>query len=135
MAYGKALAARDRLRAYIEEAVATRGGGRVNQHFGHAREFQIYRASPEGITFMGLRRLEDAYCKDGEGEANILESIIAALQGIDLVLIAKIGDAPKGKLEGAGFNVSDEYAHDYIETAISDYYARRFGAAPRALSA
>ncbi|WP_425457217.1 nitrogenase cofactor biosynthesis protein NifB [Blastochloris sulfoviridis] len=116
-------------------AVATRGGGRVNQHFGHAREFQLYRATPEGIAFMGLRRLEDAYCKDGEGEANILESIIAALQGVDLVLVGKIGDSPKGKLEGAGLNVSDEYAHDYIETAISDYYARKFGAAPRALSA
>jgi nitrogen fixation protein NifB len=116
-------------------AVATRGGGRVNQHFGHAREFQLYQVSAEGITFTGVRRLEDAYCKDGEGEDKTLQSTIAALGGVDVVLVAKIGDCPKRKLEAAGLKVSDTYAHDYIETAISAYYAEAFGARPRALSA
>jgi nitrogen fixation protein NifB len=116
-------------------AVATRGGGRVNQHFGHAREFQIYRASPEGIAFAGVRRLEDSYCKDGDGEDKTLDAAIKALDGVDMVLVAKIGDCPRRKLEAAGLKVSDTYAHDYIETAISAYYAEAFGAAPRALSA
>nr|WP_236823761.1 nitrogenase cofactor biosynthesis protein NifB [Blastochloris viridis] len=116
-------------------AVATRGGGRVNQHFGHAREFQLYRVSPDGIGFVGVRRLDDVYCKGGDGEEKALDAAIAALAGVDVVLVAKIGDCPKRKLESAGLKVSDTYAHDYIETAISAYYAQAFGAAPRALSA
>ncbi|OWK20991.1 hypothetical protein AJ88_21855 [Mesorhizobium amorphae CCBAU 01583] len=37
-------------------AVATRGGGRVNEHFGHAKEFQVYEVSPRGISFAGIAK-------------------------------------------------------------------------------
>ena len=30
-------------------AVATRGGGVINEHFGHASEFLIYEASSRGL--------------------------------------------------------------------------------------
>ena len=45
-------------------AVATKGSGRVNEHFGHAKEFQIYEASAKGVTFVGHRKI-DAYCMGG----------------------------------------------------------------------
>ena len=54
-------------------AVATKGGGRINQHFGHAREFQVYEAAPEGMRFVGHRTVEDAYCQGGFGEDATLE--------------------------------------------------------------
>jgi nitrogen fixation protein NifB len=38
-------------------AVATRGGGRINQHFGHASEFQIYELSGMGAKFVGHRKV------------------------------------------------------------------------------
>ena len=75
--------------------VATKGGGRINQHFGHAREFQIYEASSAGVVFIGHRKVEDAYCQGGFGEDATLDSVIRTLEGIDIVLCSKIGDCPK----------------------------------------
>lgn len=109
-------------------AVATKGGARVNEHFGHAREFQIYEAGPKGITLVGHRKV-DAYCMGGFGEDATLGPTIAALDGIDTVLCAKIGDCPRDALAEAGITVTDSYAYDYIETAIGKVYAERFGRA------
>jgi len=104
-------------------AVATKGGGRINQHFGHAREFMVYEASGEGVVFVGHRRVDDAYCQGGFGEDATLDSVINTLEGIDLVLCSKIGDCPKDQLAAAGIEVSDAYAYEYIEAAISNHYA------------
>lgn len=109
-------------------AVATKGGARVNEHFGHAREFQVYEAGPKGITLVGHRKV-DAYCMGGFGEDATLGPTIAALDGIDTVLCAKIGDCPRDALAEAGITVTDAHAYDYIETAIGKLYAERFGRA------
>ncbi|MFP3632638.1 nitrogenase cofactor biosynthesis protein NifB, partial [Burkholderia sp. SIMBA_045] len=42
-------------------AVATKGGGRVNEHFGHVSEFQIFEVSASEALFVGHRRV-DLYC-------------------------------------------------------------------------
>jgi len=107
-------------------AVATKGGGRVNEHFGHAREFQVYEASAKGVAFVGHRRV-DSYCMDGFGEDATLDSVIAALAGVEFVLCAKVGDCPKDMLSAAGIEADDTYAYDYIESAIGALYAERFG--------
>ncbi|WP_026783498.1 nitrogenase cofactor biosynthesis protein NifB [Pleomorphomonas koreensis] len=107
-------------------AVATKGGARINEHFGHTREFQIYEAGPKGITLVGHRKV-DAYCMGGFGEDATLGPTIAALDGIDTVLCAKIGDCPRDALAEAGITVTDAHAYDYIETAIGKLYAERFG--------
>ncbi|RTL67141.1 MAG: nitrogenase cofactor biosynthesis protein NifB [Hyphomicrobiales bacterium] len=122
--------------APILVAVATKGGGRVNQHFGHAREFQVYEASAKGVSFVGHRKVEDAYCQGGFGEDATLTSTIATLEGITAVLCAKVGDCPKDELSRAGIIVSDAYAYEYIENAISNFYLNEIGsAAPQARSA
>ena len=48
-------------------AVATKGSGLINEHFGHAKEFQIYELSTGGAKFVGHRRV-DLYCQGGFGE-------------------------------------------------------------------
>ena len=48
------------------------------------------------------------------------------------MLCSKIGDCPKDQLESAGIRVSDEWAYEYIESAISTHYAREYGMAPQA---
>ncbi|MEQ1671195.1 MAG: nitrogenase cofactor biosynthesis protein NifB, partial [Hyphomicrobium sp.] len=116
-------------------AIATKGGGRVNQHFGHAREFQVYEAGPNGVSFVGHRKVEDAYCQGGLGEDATLDSVIATLSGIDAVLCSKIGDCPKNDLAAAGIVVSDAFAFEYIEAAISNFYASQMATVPQALSA
>ncbi|WP_027168894.1 nitrogenase cofactor biosynthesis protein NifB [Mesorhizobium sp. WSM3224] len=115
-------------------AVATKGGGRVNEHFGHAREFQIYEVSPSAICLVGHRKVEQ-YCLGGWGEAATLEGVIAALEGIDVVLCAKIGDSPKEQLKGAGIRATDDHGCEHIETAISAVYAAEFGVKPLAATA
>ncbi|MEI9401907.1 nitrogenase cofactor biosynthesis protein NifB [Mesorhizobium argentiipisi] len=115
-------------------AVASKGGGRINVHFGHAREFQIYEASPRGISLVGHRKVEQ-YCLGGGGEDATLAGVLAALEGIDIVLCAKIGDCPKAQLSGAGIRATDDYGYEHIETAISTVYAAEFGAKPLAATA
>ncbi|MDK9697687.1 MAG: nitrogenase cofactor biosynthesis protein NifB [Siculibacillus sp.] len=108
-------------------AVATQGGGRINQHFGHAKEFQVYEAGPKGITFVGHRKVEAQYCEGGWGEDATLDGVIAALAGVEVVLCSKIGDCPKDMLTAAGIRATDAYGFDYIETAIGALYATEFG--------
>ncbi len=108
-------------------AVATKGGGRVNEHFGHAKEFQVYEVGPKGIGFVGHRKVEAQYCEGGWGEDATLDTVIQALVGVDVVLCAKIGDCPKDMLTAAGIRATDDYGFEYIETAIGSLYAVEFG--------
>ncbi|MCK8784977.1 nitrogenase cofactor biosynthesis protein NifB [Roseomonas sp. NAR14] len=108
-------------------AIATKGGGRINQHFGHAREFQVYEVSPAGIRFISHRKV-DQYCQGGWGEDATLDGVIEMLDGISFVLCAKIGDCPKDSLKAAGIAVSDDYAHEWIEAGIAAWYKAEYGA-------
>ncbi len=106
-------------------AIATRGGGRINQHFGHAQEFQVYEVSPDGIRFVGHRRVEQ-YCQSGWGDDATLDGVLAALAGVSCVLVAKIGDCPRTSLEAAGIVASQDHAYDWIESGIAAWYAQRY---------
>jgi nitrogen fixation protein NifB len=108
----------------VQIAVCSRGGGRINQHFGHSRELQVFAADRSGVRFIGIRRT-DAYCRGGDGDDQALERTIAALDGISVVLCAKVGVCPKGEMEAAGITLSDAYAFAYIETGIARYFADR----------
>jgi nitrogen fixation protein NifB len=105
-------------------AVATKGGGRVNQHFGHAAEFQIFEVSESGCRFVGHRRV-DRYCRGGEGEDDVLDATLTALNGVSVVLVGKIGRCPRQRLADVGIAAVDDYAFDYVETAIGKYLAAR----------
>ena len=105
-------------------AVATTGQGVINQHFGHAKEFLVYEATPEDVRFIGHRKT-DLYCSGdntcGEGET-VLERTIRALEGCEAVLCAKIGYEPWGKLEAAGIAPNGEHAMEPIEEAVMAVY-------------
>lgn len=102
-------------------AVATKGGGRVNEHFGHADEFQIYEVSTVGAKFVGHRRV-DLYCQGGYGEEDALETVIRAINDCTAVFVAKIGACPKDGLKAAGIDPVDRYAHEYIEQSAIAYF-------------
>jgi len=108
----------------LRVAVATKGGGRINVHFGHAHEFLVYDADQDGIRLVGPRRV-DQYCRGGWGEEDHLEQTLAALADVDLVLVSRIGDCPRERLEQAGLAVVDRHAYDYIEPAIAACFANR----------
>ncbi len=108
-------------------AVASEGEGKVNQHFGHATEFQIYEVGASQATFVGHRRV-DLYCQGGWGEDEQLPSIVNAINDCHAVLVAKIGACPRDELKAAGIEPVDAYAHEFIESAalawFADYSAR-----------
>ena len=111
-------------------AVAAKHGV-VGEHFGHAREFLVYEASPAGVRFIGHRKTE-LYCTGldtcGDGDVaevepvSILERTIAALAGCEVVLCAKIGFEPWGKLETAGIAPNGEHAMEPVEEAVAAVY-------------
>jgi len=105
-------------------AVASSGGGVVNQHFGHAKEFLIYEASPTDVRFVSHRKV-DLYCTGGDtcGDAETkLEKIIRTLEGCEVVLCSKIGFEPWGMLEDAGIQPNGEHAMEPIEEAVAAVY-------------
>lgn len=102
-------------------AVVTRGGGRINEHFGHAQEFQIYRVSAAGTQFIGHRRV-DHYCQGGYGEEDTLATVIRAINDCVAVFVAKIGACPRESLKEAGIDPVDDYAHAFIEQSALAYF-------------
>jgi len=105
-------------------AVATAGGGVINQHFGHATEFLIYEASSTDVRFVSHRKVE-LYCSGGDscGDAETtLEKIIRTLEGCEAVLCSKIGFEPWGMLEEAGIQPNGEHAMEPIEEAVAAIY-------------
>ncbi len=103
-------------------AVATKGNGKVNEHFGHAHEFQIYEVSATGTAFIGHRRV-DHYCQGGWGEDDFLPSIVTAINDCHAVLVAKIGACPRDELKEAGIEPVEKYAHEFIEKAALSWFA------------
>ncbi len=105
-------------------AVATSGQGVINVHFGHAKEFLIYEASPEGVRFISHRKV-DQYCEGdttcGDGES-VLQRTIRTLEGCEAVLCSKIGYEPWEMLENAGITPNGEHAMEEIETAVMLVY-------------
>ena len=105
-------------------AVATSGGGVINQHFGHATEFLIYEASAFDVRFIGHRKV-DLYCSGntscGDAETT-LEKTIRTLEGCEAVLCSKIGFEPWGLLEEAGIKPDGEHALEPIEDAVAAVY-------------
>jgi len=105
-------------------AVATSGQSLINMHFGHAKEFQIYQASPEGVKFMSHRKT-DQYCSGdstcGEAESALARTI-RSLEGCEAVLCSKIGYEPWEMLEEAGIIPNGEHAMENIEEAVWAVY-------------
>ena len=108
-------------------AVATKGHGIINEHFGHAKEFQVYEMSATGAKFVGHRRV-DLYCQGGYGEEDSLDTVIKAINDCHAVFVAKIGGCPKGDLAAAGIDPVDQFAHEFIEKSaiawFKDYLAK-----------
>jgi nitrogen fixation protein NifB len=103
-------------------AVATKGQGRVNEHFGHAHEFQIYEVSGARTAFIGHRRV-DHYCQGGWGEDDMLPSIVTAINDCHALLVSKIGACPRDELKAAGIEPVEKYAHEFIEKAALSWFA------------
>ncbi|MBD2499889.1 nitrogenase cofactor biosynthesis protein NifB [Anabaena azotica] len=100
-------------------AIATKGGGLVNQHFGHAKEFQVYEVDGREVRFISHRKV-DHYCQGGYGEAATFDNIVKTIADCKAVLVSKIGESPKEKLLQAGIQAVEAY--DVIEKVALEFY-------------
>jgi nitrogen fixation protein NifB len=103
-------------------AVATKAGGLVDQHFGHAREFLVYDVTASEARLVG-RRATAATCTGGEGDDDALAVALRALADCRAVLVAKVGHCPKGQLAAAGIEPVTAQAFRPIEAAALEWFA------------
>jgi nitrogen fixation protein NifB len=94
-------------------AVASTGGGRVNQHFGKAEEFWIYEAAPGWARFVQVRNVR-RFCSGLLGcddDPSALGRLVEMLSDCAAVITADTGPRPREALEKAGIlciTVGDE---------------------------
>jgi nitrogen fixation protein NifB len=121
----------------VRMAVASRGAGVINEHFGHAKEFLIYEAGETGARLIGHRKT-DLYCKGadscGDGEST-LELTIRALEDCEAVLCSRIGIEPWGRLEAAGIQPNAEHGMEAMEDAVMAVWREMLAAGKLARSA
>jgi nitrogen fixation protein NifB len=102
-------------------AVATMGGGLVNQHFGHAREFLVFEVTRAGARLLASRPVARS-CTGGDGDDAALEGALRALADCQAVLVAKVGRCPKDHLSRAGVEPVEALAHRPIEAAALAWF-------------
>ncbi len=110
-------------------AVATKGGGVVNQHFGHADEFWIYEAGP-GWAKMVQTRSVSRYCSgpsECDDDESTLDKTVRLLGDCRAVLCSKVGPEPLGALVAAGIEPVEVY--DLIDQAVEAVGRRLVGSA------
>ena len=114
----------DRPERVVLVAVATKGSGVVNQHFGHAEEFWIYEAAANWARLVQTRSVA-RYCEGpsecGE-EESVLDKTVRLLSDCAAVLCSRIGPEPRAALVAAGIEPVETY--DLIEQAVAATGAR-----------
>ena len=87
-------------------AVATSDGVVVNQHFGRAAMFYIYRINRDGEAPQLLERREvTPVCRGGEHDDGKLQENVESLKDCQYVLVCRIGDGARHILEFNGLEV------------------------------
>jgi nitrogen fixation protein NifX len=76
----------------VKIAVATSDGVNVDQHFGRARSFMIYRVHDEGRECLE-RRENNAPCSGQSHNDRALERTAAGISDCSAVVVAQIGAA------------------------------------------
>jgi len=106
---------------FVRVAVASKGNGLVNQHFGHANEFLIYETRPEGIKLVEVRDVE-RFCHGpsdcDDDEATRIQKIVDMLRDCQAVLCSRIGREPAVALSQAG--ITPIMAYDTIDKAVAE---------------
>ena len=99
-------------------AVASKNGMYIDQHFGHVKEWLIYEYKDEMVQYIEKRQVKkycegSEYCEEKEDK---MEAIIDAVADCKGVIVMRIGDSPKKKLEEK--NITIVVTYDRIEDAI-----------------
>jgi predicted Fe-Mo cluster-binding NifX family protein len=107
----------------IKLAVAGKDGMAINEHFGHAKQFRIYEATPDECGLVETREVAH-YCLGQHSDQSAMAGILEAIKDCHAVFVAKIGDGPTEKLKTIGVRAVSDYAYQAIEDSLLDYLRR-----------
>jgi len=105
-------------------AVASKGMGLINQHFGHAKEFMIYEIEKDGtLKFVQARKVEpycsgSMECGDTNNETRLLRTI-EAIEDVKAIFVMAIGPNLEDYLQEKGIEVVRSVSS--IEEAVSKW--------------
>lgn len=104
-------------------AVASITGVAIDEHFGHAKLFRIYRVDTEAVQLIENRDVKH-YCLGGHGDRSALEKILDTIEDCDAVFVAKVGEGPAEKLRRRGVEPVSDYPWEEIELALVNWLLR-----------
>lgn len=102
----------------FQVAVATKSGMIVDQHFGQVSELYVYEYLNGNAKFIEKRSV-NKYCdgkQDCDEKEDKISMIIHTIADCDAVIVMRIGDSPKMKLNQKGIKVFTTY--DKIEDSV-----------------
>lgn len=102
----------------VKVAVASKDGRIINQHFGHAERFLIYKVDGDQINFVEERKVEK-YCSGDEDhlyDRDRFEMFFDAIKDCSILLVSRIGTRPEREFGKRGIKVFMVY--DRIEEGI-----------------
>ncbi len=104
-------------------AVASKTNMYIDQHFGHADGFYIYKYSKSGIKFVERRPVKK-YCTGAEDcdEKDNMEEIKNSIRDCDALLVLRIGYQPLKEIENMGIKVIQtcESIEDGIKNGVEE---------------
>jgi lactoylglutathione lyase len=105
----------------VRIAVASRDGGRVDQHFGQTEDFLVFDITAGGVVPLGHREI----ASHARGDENPRDTVCRMLADCQVLLVSKIGVSPQEKLAGAGIEASDRHAGQPVTAALAEVFAAR----------
>ena len=106
----------------LRVAVAGKEGGRVDKHFGAVEIFLIYDLSAVDHKLVERRAIDQLALPDEERRA----TIVRILADCRVLLVEKVGEAPKNLLADAGVDALDKFKGRDIEGALKELAAEYF---------
>lgn len=97
-------------------AVGGDEGGRVDQHFGQAEAFLVYRVSGADPVLLDRRDI----ATHARGDEDRRATIVRMLADCRMLLVAKVGEAPKALLAAAGIEATDRFSGRPVADALAE---------------
>jgi len=113
----------------LQVAVASKDGVAIDEHFGHAKQFYIYRVDAGSAEFVEARHV-DHYCLGGHGDKSALQKILDTIEDCDAVFVAKVGDGPAEKLRARGVEPIADYPWEEVIPALNEWCAEHLAGQP-----
>ena len=105
-------------------AIASKSGVLIDQHFGYAESFSIYRIDEYGIHVEPTREVAK-FCSgieacDDDEQDDKMTGLLKSLEGCHHVLCSRIGMGPWQALSQQGISPSTDYAMVEIKDALTE---------------